>query len=185
VVHESDPPSPWAGYRRCLEDLPTSTHLLIVQDDAVLCRNFAPAVQQIAQANPEVPVCLFLAKHPRHTSRNALKAAEAGERYVDLWFRDFCPVVAMLWPTYKAREFSEWAQSAKLPGQPHPRSDDAVVGRWMIMTRTRIRATVPSIVDHRATIPSVKGTPSASSGFTAQWFCEDGLEYDWSVSERI
>jgi hypothetical protein len=100
-------------------------------------------------------------------------------RYVDLFIRDFCPVVGMLWPREKAEEFLRWTKTARLPGGEGARSDDAVVGRWMLQTRQTIRATVPSLVQHRATEPSVKGTENASSGFTALYFAEDGLEYEW------
>jgi hypothetical protein len=103
-------------------------------------------------------------------------------RYVTLFIRDFVPVVALLWPRHKAEEFMEWGQDARLPGDPNPRSDDAVVGRWMILTRQEIRATVPSLVQHPDMEPSLIGRTPAwgkDRGRVALHLAEDGLAYDW------
>jgi len=181
-IHESEPPSPWDGYRVCLSDLPDCSHLLVIQDDAVPCRNFGSAVEQIAARHPSTPVCLFLARLPRRTSRDATLALKAGQRYVPLFIRDFCPVVAMLWPKEKAEEFMFWARDARLPGQPNPRSDDAVVGRWMLMTKQTILVTVPSLVQHPDMEPSLIGRRPAwgkDSGRVALHFAEDALSYEW------
>ena len=183
IIHASDPPSPWAGYRVCLSGLPDCTHLVVVQDDAVVCRNFGPAVEQIAESNPDTPVVLFLAHLPRRTARDATRAMKVHQRYVDLFIRDFCPVVGMLWPTHKAAEMMEWTKNPKgLPGGEGARSDDAVVGRWMLVTRQRIRATVPSLVQHPDMEPSLIGRKPAwgrDRGRVAMFFAEDGLGYEW------
>ena len=181
VAHASEPPSPWDGYRACLTDLPECSHLLVIQDDAVVCHNFVPALEQIAASN-DVPVVLFLARLPRRTSRDATLALKAHRRYVDLFIRDFVPVVAMLWPKAKAEEFMAWASTARLPGQPNPRSDDAVVGRWMLVTKQTIRATVPSLVQHPDMEPSLIGCRVARGKDT--WrvtlnLAEDALSYEW------
>ena len=63
--------SPWRTYLACLADPPDCSHLLIVQDDAVPCRGFTAAVEQVALANPDTPVCLFISREARN-SRIAL-----------------------------------------------------------------------------------------------------------------
>ena len=78
IAHESVPPSPWAGYQLCLRDPPLCSHLLVIQDDAVPAANFAPAVQQIAESNPDTPVCLFLARLPREASAAAARVMKHG-----------------------------------------------------------------------------------------------------------
>jgi hypothetical protein len=186
VEHASDPPSPWAGYLRCLEDIPDCSHLLIVQDDAAPVRNFTAAVRQIAAANPDAPVCLFLARLPRDASTLAARAMKTGrQRYVDLPWRSFLPVVAVLWPRHKAEEFRSWAESNPgLPGQREPRSDDAMAGRWKTLTRARVRVTVPSIVQHPDMEPSLIGRRRSwgqDSGRVAMFLADDALEYDWSA----
>lgn len=178
-VHSSDPPSPWAGYKQCLSEIPDCSHLVVVQDDAQVCRNFGATVTKIAERHPSTPVVLFLAKNPVRTARDAAKAIKHGQRYVTVFIREFLPMVGVLWPREKALEFMEWAETGKLPGGHGARSDDAVAGRWMIQTRQRVLATVPSIVQHPGMEPSVKGTANAATKWTALFFAEDGLEYEW------
>lgn len=150
----------------------------------MLCTNFGPAIAQIAKANDDTPVVLFLAALPKPTAARAMKAAKKRERYVDLFIRDFCPVVGMLWPRAKAREVLEWIPTVKLPGGYEPRSDDAVIGRWMLMTKQRIRATIPSLVQHPDEVPSLIGRRNhwgKDRGRVALHFCEgDPLDLDWS-----
>lgn len=126
---------------------------------------------------------LFLAWLPRKTSLFATKAMKAGERYCDMFIRDFCPVVALLWPRHKAEEFMHWAKTArKIPGGEGARSDDAVVGRWMLTAKQRVRVTVPSLVQHPDLEPSLIGRKPAwgkDRGRVALFFAEDGLEYEW------
>lgn len=186
MVHASDPPSPWLGYRACLTGIPGGvTHLLVIQDDTTVCKNFAPALRLIAEANPSTPVVLFLARLPRRLSHLALLATKKNECYLETQLRsnDFLPVVAVLWPVAKAQEFLSWAQANphKL-GHPRPRSDDSVGGRWASLTKQTIRFTVPSLVEHPDLEPSLIGRKAAwgkDSGRVAMAFAEDGLAYEW------
>jgi hypothetical protein len=187
--HESDPPSPWKGYRTLLERaLPPSRngdHLLILQDDVEVAPNFVPAIRVIAKANPETPVVLFLAYLPRKTASNASRMMILRKPYVDMYVNDFCPVVGMLWPRHKAQEMYDWAGHSPLPGDHNARSDDAVVGAWMRRTRQHIRATVPSIVQHPDMVESLIGRRHSygkDRGRVALFFAEDAAQYDFSVS---
>jgi hypothetical protein len=185
VEHSSDPPSPWAGYRKCLEDPPKCSHLLIVQDDAVLAENFAPAVKQIAKAQPDTPVCLFLGALPRDVMKRAQQAQRANVRYVPLPQRSFLPIVAVLWPRAKAVEFLEWAtEHPVLPGQREPRSDDAMGGMWKMRTRQHIVVAVPSIVEHPDVEESTIGKRTQWGGKprTAALFTPDATRYDWAAA---
>jgi hypothetical protein len=144
--------------------------------------NFGAAVRKIAERHPSTPVVLFLAHLPKRTGSEAVKAMKQKRRYVTLFIRDFCPVVGMLWPRHKIEEFLAWTKTGKLPGGPNPRSDDAVVGRWMLQTRQRILATVPSLVQHPDEEPSLIGKRAAwgrDRNRVALFFAEDGLHYDW------
>ncbi len=188
VMHESQPASPWAGYKLCLQKIPKGcSHLLIVQDDAYPCENFGPALRQVAEAHPTHPVCLFLARLPREASAKAEQVMKRNrtQRYVQLSWRNFMPVVAVLWPRPKAVEFLEWAESnPHLPGQPEPRSDDAMAGVWKMRERQTVYATVPSLVEHPDMEPSLIGKRAAwgkDKNRCAVFFCDDGLEYDWSM----
>ncbi len=184
ITHASNPPSPWAGYKACLADLPECSHIAIVQDDCVPCKNFAAAVETVAAAHPDTPICLYLSRLPRDASSRAEKARKRNDRYVHLSWRSFLPIVAVLWPRHKAVEFAEWADlNPQLPGQREPRSDDAMAGVWKMRNRETVLATVPSLVEHPDREPSIIGKRAAwgkDKGRCALFFADDGMDYDWS-----
>lgn len=180
IEHASEPPSPWAGYQACLRDPPACTHLLVVQDDAFPCENFAVAVQQVAISNPDVPVCLFFPPYGRE-KKQALYAAKNNQRYITLMTssQSFLPVVATLWPVHKTVEFLDWATAnPQLPGQREPRSDDAMAGRWKVMTKQTVKCTIPSLVEHLGDEPSVCGNGRKGMRF-AMFVAEDATAYNW------
>lgn len=155
----------------------------MIQDDAVVCRNFAGAVDAISYSNPNTPVCLFLAGFPQGTARMFMRALQRKHSYVDLLRSPIVPLIAVLWPKHKAEEFLEWADAHKLPGHPNPRADDGIAGKWFRDTGQHIRCTVPCLVEHPDIVPSVKGGISAGGKpnrmRSAVVFAEDGLAYDW------
>jgi NAD-dependent oxidoreductase involved in siderophore biosynthesis len=108
---------------------------------------------------------------------------KANVRYITLNWRSFLPVVAVLWPRAKAEEFKEWAdEHPTLPGQREPRSDDAMGGRWKMLTRQTVKATVPSLVEHPDQVPSLIGRRAMwgkDRGRVAAFLAADGLEYEW------
>lgn len=130
-----------------------------------------------------MPVCLYVGGH---STRTAKAMRQTTGRYVDVWWREFLPVVAVLWPVDVARSFAEWSDDAKLPGEPNPRSDDAVAGYWMRKTRQRVLATVPSLFQHDDSIPSVKRGPKdrrpQDTVRPALMLAEDAMSYDWTCA---
>lgn len=190
-LHESTPPSPWEGYRRALSEIPPAvSHVLVIQDDATVCRHFTPAVTQIAVANPDKPVVLFTPGSARWIIPTYTDAMRNRRPYIDMHPSSFMPVVAVLWPRHKAEEFLEWCSTAKVPGIRTPwRSDDAVAGAWMRLTRQSVRATVPSIVEHLDNVEPVKGKSHKArfgkdKGRVALHYIGDGdpLEIEWGHS---
>lgn len=187
-THKSFPPNPWAGYHKALSGLPEAdSHVCVLQDDVRVCQNFPQAVTRIAEANSDNIVCLFLANLPLRVSRLALREGKRGKHYIETYLRtnEFCPVVGVLWPTHKAREFIHWTdENPRKLGHPEPRSDDGVLGRWCALTKQLVRFTVPSIVQHPDQVKSLIGRQShwgKDKGRVALLYCEgDPLEYDWS-----
>jgi hypothetical protein len=184
IEHSSDPPSPWAGYQLCLENIPKCDHLLILQDDVELAKGFVPAVRQIAKAKPDTPVCLFLSRLPRDVSARADRAYKEKQRYVVVPWRSFLPIVAVLWPRHKAVEFAEWTEAnPQLPGQRQPRSDDAMGGMWKMRTKQYVLATVPSIVEHPDREPSTVGRMAQwgkDKNRVAHLLAAHADRFDWS-----
>lgn len=189
VVETSfDPPNPWRGYKACLESLVEEecTHALIVQDDAIACRNIGPALEMIAEAQPDTPVCLFMPMVSA-TKRDAIRAGADGARYVEIVPRGFLPVVAVLWPKAKALDFLAWSHTTKQltrrnGRQIEQRSDDAMGWLWMRNRRQRCVATIPSLVQHPDDVPSTitrgRGGRTALFWHGDDW---DPLSVDWSV----
>ncbi len=182
VEHSSDPPSPWAGYKLCIENPPECDHLLIVQDDVIIVPGTIDVLGKIAR---DVPVCLYLARFPRDTKPRVEQAMTMGRRYIRLSPRSFMPIVAVLWPIEKLREFWEWGtDNPHLPGQREPRSDDAMAGRWKMLTRQEVLATVPSLVEHPDKEPSTIGLTAMwgkDRARCAQFLADDARDFDWSM----
>lgn len=180
------PGNPWRGYQLCLSEIPDGClHLVVIQDDAILCQNFTQAVEQIVIAQACNVICLFVPGAAGATTHAVMKASAAGIPFVPLAFREFMPVVATIWPVDKARSLMEWAETAKLPGMPRPvRSDDAVCGLWKRECRETVYCTVPSLVQHPDDVDSTIGKRAANGadkGRVAAFYIGDGdpLAIDW------
>lgn len=189
-IHSSDPPSPWAGYQLALRGgLDTdATHVVVLQEDTVVCRNFPLAVERIAEAKPDEPVCLFLSWLPSPIKREAQEALIRNQRYIRARPAHFCPVVAVLWPVAAAKRFLDWADSGVRLPNSHGlvASDDAVLAEWIKRKRETVWIALPSLVEHPDTVPSVKGRQNAKWGrdrgrVALHWIGpdRDPLEFDW------
>lgn len=177
------PAGPWRGYTKCLDNLSQTGHVVVIQDDAIVCRNFTQAVEKIVETKPTNVICLFVPGAAMLTAR-AMRS-EPGP-FCQLAFRDsFMPVVAVLWPVDSARLFIEWTRDQKLPGMPRPpQSDDAVAGLWRRSMREQILVTNPSLVQHPDDVESTIGRPTKygkDKGRVAAIYIGDGnpLDIDW------
>jgi len=185
VETDFEPPSPWLGYRECLSNPPDCTHLLVAQDDAIVCRNLPRAVELIAAAEPHVPVVLYLGMLPPN-KLPALKAGKEGKRFVDLLPSSFMPVVAVMWPAGLAAEFLAWSGNPELLRRRNglsinERSDDAMAGRWVRSTRQRVVATIPSLFEHPDDAPSTIGrNPGGRTALFWHGVEWDALSVEWS-----
>lgn len=178
-IHESDPPDPWANYRRCLAKIPDKfSHVLVVQDDVIPKLGFVDAVTRIAERHPDTPVCLFMGALPSSTA-SQVRRAKPDVRYVPLTVGSFVPLVAVLWPTHVARAFLDWSSTAR----GMTRADDGNAAKWVRATRQQILVSVPSIVQHDDEEPSVKGgrghVPWAESWRQALLLADDATAYEW------
>lgn len=189
VSDDGEPPNPWRGYQLCLSGIPEEGHVAVLQDDTVPCRNFAPALELIAAANPNVPVTLFLSKLAKvKRTYNLALLRQGRSRYATVHTQDLVHVVAILWPVQKAREFMEWIEEnpKRIRGDQLTTSDDACVSRWLKLTQQEFRCTIPSIVQHPDDVPSLVNTEKMSNGkdtgrTAAMWIGDgDPLELDWS-----
>lgn len=163
VEDEGERPDPWRGHRRCLEAAVASDaeHVVIAQDDAIPCFDFACHLQCAIEAEPDAVLVLFLAAQPRLTAHSAMAALRAREPFAPLHGRDWMPAVAVSYPRAACESILEWADG--VPGR-HSRSDDHMLGRWARETNARVLVTVPSLVQHPDDVPSVIGNGAGSHG---------------------
>ena len=185
VEDDSKPPNPWHGYQKCLSDLRGYSHVLVIQDDAIVCQNFASAIARIMKSRPDRIISLFVGGIRNRTTKDFTAAVGRGDRYGEIFFRDIHHVVAVLWPAKLAKYFLDWSRTHELPGMPNPRSDDAVFGSWARLTRNRILYTVPNLVQHPDDVKSTVGLRDRAGkdrGRVAVHYIGDGdpLELDWS-----
>jgi len=152
--------SPWRCYRACLQALePGASHLLVVQDDAILCRDFAQAIPLLAAARPDDPLCLFVPGVGAN-QRRVLQACASGALWAELDPLAWVPCVAVLWPRAQAEALLAFAEQKRYPESRS--ADDAIVGDFSRETRTRFLAPVPSLCDHDDSQRSLVGTANWS-----------------------
>lgn len=148
--------STWRGYYRCLENPPKhATHLCIIQDDALPCKDFPGKLAQAVSEKPEDVLSLFVGGLPGRTRKDFYNAQLSGARWTPVYFREIHHVVALCWPIPLVHEFLKWYETAKVPGPKPPVSDDAVVGYWARTQKKLFQATVPCLVEHPDDFPSV------------------------------
>ena len=176
VEHSAIPPDPLTGYRLCLAGVPDNyTHVLVIQDDAIPCRNLAAVLPLVAR---EVPVCLFLPNMAMRTRAFLRRGIGIEGRWVTIHHTDWVPVVAVLWPVRKVEHFLDWYEH-RPPARHRETSDDAMVGRWMRRNSQTVLATFPSLVEHPDDVPSTWRThrqPRRALNFIGDL---DPLTIDW------
>ena len=148
IVTDPEPQkrSPWATYLACLRTLnDDATHLLIVQDDAQPCLNFAKAVDLAARKRPSDPLVLFTPGHG-NLRRVILAACQQDERYAILpTLNTFIPAVAVIWPRWCVESILRFEDERPFTAS---NADDGALGKWAATIGARVMATVPSLVEH-------------------------------------
>lgn len=156
-----------------------ATHLLVLQDDAWPCENFAVAARAAIEERPETMLCLF-APGFGYVTRPMQVARKAGERWMPWRVRAFVPLVAVVYPAAFPRELVQFSENRRVHAG---RADDAIVGAYARAYKRQVWASVPSLVQHRDEMVSVmkmvngKGAPHR----LAAYYSEDGGVWAKSV----
>lgn len=163
VVRDPDPEGPRSAlrtYRLALARTPRDAeHRIIVQDDAWPVSEFRALAVAAIRERPEHLIAFFVPGLGQH--RHAMKAAaDRGEQWARLPRADFAPTVALCWPRELALDFVDWSEE-KFPGPQM--GDDGPVGAYARARKLEVWATVPSLVEHPNTEPSLLGKPSKGS----------------------
>ncbi len=164
---ETSDPNPLRNYLRCLADpAPGTTHLCVIQDDAVVCRDFHQRLTSAVADKPDQIVSLFVGGLPGPSKVKFLRALKNREPWFPVYTQGITHVVAMVWPVQDAAAFLDWfPPPTTIPGTKEPyRSDDMVVGYWAKTTGRQVWATVPCLVEHPDDVPSVAQDQTRSLG---------------------
>lgn len=166
VVLDPDPDGqrgPWRTYRHVLETTPPdATHRMVIQDDAEPCDGFVDAMTAAVEAQPDRLVAFFVGGRPSEHARAVMNACSRDLAWAQLDYMRWCPVVATCWPAAMIEPFLGFVDQQRWPNRFQ--ADDEIVGRWLRTIRERPLATVPSLVQHRDLVPSLKNGRRAQGG---------------------
>lgn len=172
VVFDPEPdakPNPWRTYLACLASLdPDAFHLLVIQDDAIVCLDFLATVEKVIEARPDSPICLFI-PGVGLLRQAMLDACYRGKQWAEIPRPAFVPVVAVVWPRADAEALLAYTEAK--PFARGRTSDDANVAEWMRVTRRTFWMTVPSLVDHPDDVPSLMNQPWMNGRNPARTAC--------------
>jgi len=158
---------------------PGATHHLVLQDDAVVCRDLVAGLEAALDATPAVaghPVSIYYGNHhgpSRLIDAEAVEAARVGASWVI--GRTLRWGVAIVAPTAHAKPLVAWCE--RLRGMPY----DARLARYFRnVAGRRCWYTWPGLVDHDDSVTSLVGH---TRGRVAHRFCgrdSSALDLDWS-----
>lgn len=168
-VFDPDPAgyrSPWRTYRAALERQLSldddATHLLVLQDDTELIRNFWPALHLAVAARPSDLLVLFVGGQP-HNSRDAVwEACGRDETFALLPTAQWVPAIAVVWPIPVIAPALSFVDQQRWP--PKFTADDEIIGRIKTALGLQAYATVPNLVEHPDVVPSLVGKRRAMAG---------------------
>lgn len=150
IVLDPDPQGPPRPSRTsraaCAAIAPDATHLVLVQDDAVIREDFAEHVRELAAHRPDDPVSLFATWCSR-TSFAGRLALHAGATLTEIC-DGYTPSVALLLPRKLALAVAET--------EPDVRQADVAIGTVLVAHGARPLLAVPTAADH-AEGPSLIG----------------------------
>lgn len=136
----------WAAEQDC-------THVLQVQDDAILCPEFEPTLFAMLDAVPDQIISLFtihpVAKYLVRDDKNWMTTT------------DLMTGVANARPIGIQREYVRWRATALEDGALRAINEDTLLGLFCAAEGHRIWNPVPAVVDHDTTVPSNYGNARA------------------------
>ena len=185
VVADPDPTnpkrSPWRCYLACLSEIKSDdSHLLIIQDDALVCLDFLPTVENVIAAHPDRITCLFVPGTPHGGSRAMLDACGRGEHWARIPDQAFVPCVAIVWPRAEAEALLTYSEAR--PFARGRTADDANVKEWSKIAQRPVWMTVPSLVDHPDDVVSLAGQTAMGGRNPARTAC-CWAGREWSPSQ--
>ena len=160
VVADPQPDGPtdsWRSHRRCLESMSAgATHLLVLQDDAVVMHGFAQKMAHAIAQQPDAVLCAFTPGFA-YLQRAFEQAKKERRSFHPLQVGAFTPLVAVSYPAAFVEGLLDWADHRANPRQRRQLrgADDGVVALYCRTAKIQPLLMVPSIVEHDAEVSSV------------------------------
>lgn len=167
------------GSRSLLAYEPDATHHVVVQDDAILCKDFLEGCEAVARYAPRKPVCLYIGKvrpHAQTVSPAVQHVRDTGGAFLEMdgpWWG-----VAVIVPTIFIPKLCQWGATRK-----HIANYDKRMARWFYLQKIKCLYTVPSLVDHRPVDENPSLVAGRNGNRRAQYFIGDTspLDVPWDV----
>jgi len=168
----------WETGRRSLMAFDSSaTHHLVIQDDAIPCRDLVAGTEEAVKFSGERPLGLYVSWATGHVASAVRRARDGESSWLQMEGPWWGPAVVI--PTAQIPELVEWGDK-----RPDIANYDRRITRFYGFRRVECWYSLPSLVDHR---PGDEN-PSLVEGRTAtnrvaQWFIgadASALDIDWS-----
>lgn len=133
-----DDVSTWSGCKKCLTKYdPDTTHILTLQDDVVVCRDFIKTAKLVASLRPINTITLFT---PNQMVTQAIREKRHWLR-LKIWFM----AQGYIMPVATAQNIIKFAEEHT---RPDHHIDDEKMAMYFYVKNEYVWATVPSLVDH-------------------------------------
>lgn len=117
-----------------------------------MCGHLVEGVERAAAARPEDVLAFFVPGKPAKYVAAVDQARALGLSWAVLTLGTWIPVVATLWPADLAARLVAWYDEQRYR---YFVADDEIAGRFLASVERPPLASVPSLVEHPDTVPSV------------------------------
>lgn len=174
-----DDTSCWSGCQKCLTNIGDSfTHVLVLQDDVIVCADFLKTVEKIAELLPDKPISFF-------SKDNVIERARMENKN---WATTRCWFMAQgyMFPVPLATKMVKWIK--KYADLEHCNIDDELMSMYLFAHDIPVYLTAPSLVEHLGFSVTSLNRKLGAHYFepnrrVAKWFIgleKSGLDVDWS-----
>ena len=154
---------------------PAATHHLVVQDDAVVCRDLVAGVERALRwCPPDVPLCLYVGRVRPFRRQIDRLVAVAGDSASWLTMRGIYWGVGIVVPTVDIPALSAWFRRSGVQNY------DRRVSTWYQQQHRTVWYPWPSLVDHRGDESLVPGHGSGRYAHRFAGADRSALDLDWS-----
>lgn len=156
-----------------------ASHILVVNDDALLCKDFCKLLPELIRARPSSLISLFAMRQT--VERFALPAFTQGKRWIDtnIW----CNGLAMIMPRELARKAIEWIDANLYENEAN---DEIGFQLYMTLHGPPIAICNPSLVQHDPSMISTKSHCAPNREAQAYSFTPDlASSVDWSQADGV